>query len=313
MSPSQAVNGNPGVGTSNGARRPSSSNMLNPRPSNAKSATERERLGFFESESSDLESGNEQQDTADHTGDGNLPRTMHPHRSPSHGPRACTIPRFSRAISMPLPSQLGYLKHPYRSQPLASFEESPSLLPDASRIQELSVELADSVQMMIQTMLQVSPPQLLDPAKEQLSACSLSVPTSSMSAMLTSMKNLNYISANMARLCSRQSPSLDEDTAVKLENRLLDSPAESVDFDLGELLQSVGDSLSGSAAQAGVDLVLYHGNDIDMRHVYVRGDENGTSYALSHVSCQVVKFYCVDVQSFFLVGDSTHLGNHQTW
>ena len=287
----QTANGNPAG--SNGARGPSSSDIsrsLNARPSPAKSATGRERLVFSESESSDLEpeSGNEQQDAADRAQDENLPRTMHPHRPSSHSPQAYSIPRFSRALSMPLPSQLGYLRHPYRSGLLASLEESPSPPPDLSRIQELSVELADSVQTMIQTVLQISPPQLLDPAKEQLSACSLSVPTSSVSAMLTSMKNLNYISANMLRLCSHQSPSLEED---ELENRLLDSPAESVDFDLGELLQSVGDSFSGSTAQAGVDLVLYHGNDIDMRHVYVRGDENGTSYALSHVSCQTAELH----------------------
>jgi osomolarity two-component system response regulator SSK1 len=56
------------------------------------------------------------------------------------------------------------------------------------------------------------------------------------------------------------------------------------DFDIGEMLQSVGDVLSGVAAQAGVDLVLFHG-DVGMKHVTVRGDENGISFALSHVSC----------------------------
>ena len=90
---------------------------------------------------------------------------------------------------------------------------------------------------------------------------------------------------------------------------MLDTP---VDFDLGELLQNVGDSLSGSAAQAGVDLVLYHGNDIDMRHVYVRGDEIGTSYALSYVSCRTFGLYCDGVQSFLLAGHSTNLGIHST-
>ena len=55
------------------------------------------------------------------------------------------------------------------------------------------------------------------------------------------------------------------------------------DFDIGEILQSVGDSLSGVASQAGVDLVLFHA-DVGMKHVSVRGDECGISYALSHVS-----------------------------
>jgi osomolarity two-component system response regulator SSK1 len=137
--------------------------------------------------------------------------------------------------------------------------------------------------MMIQTMLQVSPPQLLDPAKEQFSACALSVPTSSMSAMFTTMKNLNFISANMSDLCSDPpSPASTEGTDV--DDLLSLGTSVRSDFDIGEMLQSVGDSLSGAAAQAGVDLVLYHGDDIGLRHVCVKGDENGISYALSHVS-----------------------------
>ena len=54
------------------------------------------------------------------------------------------------------------------------------------------------------------------------------------------------------------------------------------DFDIDEILQSVGDSLSGVASQAGVDLVLFHA-DVGMKHVSVQGDECGISYILSHV------------------------------
>ncbi|KAF5372018.1 hypothetical protein D9615_008095 [Tricholomella constricta] len=227
-------------------------------------ASERVNLSFTEgdSEMSDGDSGNEQKDLAeqgDESTGANTPvqaRTSTAARSP--GP-----PHLSRALSMPLPSQLGYLKHPHRSDIASSPEESLSYppTPDSSRLKELSVELADSVQMIIQTMLQISPPQLLDPAKEQFSACSLSVPTSSMSAMLTSMKNLNYISANMSCLCSEV-----EDVECMDISRV-DTPTLQTDFDIGEMLQSVGDSLSGAAAQAGVDLVLYHGDDIGLRHV----------------------------------------------
>ena len=55
------------------------------------------------------------------------------------------------------------------------------------------------------------------------------------------------------------------------------------DFDIGENLQSVGDALSGMAADVGVDLVLFHG-DVGMKHIAVKGDEIGISYTLSHVS-----------------------------
>jgi osomolarity two-component system response regulator SSK1 len=95
--------------------------------------------------------------------------------------------------------------------------------------------------------------------------------------MFTTMKNLNFISANMSNLCSNPS----SQTSTSIRN----------DFDIGEMLQSVGDSLSGAAAQAGVDLVLYHGDGIGLRHVCVKGDENGISYALSHVRfCQFQVF-----------------------
>jgi len=142
-----------------------------------------------------------------------------------------------------------------------------------SPIDFLSVELADAFQMVIQTMLQISPPQVLESAKEQYSACSLSVPTPSMSAMFTAMKTLNYMSANLLRFYSSESGSLDYSEG--------DTKVQNV-FDIGELLQGVGDTSSAIAAQAGVDLVLHYG-EVDVRHVYVKGDECGIVYALLHV------------------------------
>ena len=188
-------------------------------------------------------------------------------------PHVPPLPRLSRAFSMPLPSQLGALQNPRRTTTSPGLPSPPTerTLPDLGHFQELSLELADSVQTVIQTLLQLSPPQVLDPAKEQFSACSLSIPTPSVSAMFTVMKNLNYMSANMAALSvhGTDSPKAPVSTIHK-------------DFDIGEMLQSVGDTLSGMAAQAEVDLVLFHG-DVGMRHVAVKGDENGISYTLSHV------------------------------
>lgn len=213
------------------------------------------------------------------------------------------IPRFSRAVSMPLPSRLGGLQNPRRPSqlngtPTSPISENP---PEHNEFQELSLELADSVQMMVQTLLQISPSQVLDPVKEQFSACTLSVPTPCMSAVFNSLKNLNYISANMAAFCAESAP-VPESGVTDLSVVPLTTPGPPStipdDFDIGELLQSVGDSLSGAAAQAGVDLVLYHG-DIDMKHVAVKGDECGVSYALSHVSTTLPS--CRDVlQSDFL-------------
>jgi osomolarity two-component system response regulator SSK1 len=195
-----------------------------------------------------------------------------------------SLPRLSRAVSMPLPSRLGHLQNPRRAPSQSATPPSPisEIEPECPQIHELSLELADSVQMMVQTLLQISPSQIFDPAKEQFSACSLSVPTTCMSAVFTSMKNLNYISANMAAFCASSARGQDSSRA---EPSVVSSspPAILDDFDIGELLQSVGDTLSGAAAQAGVDLVLYHG-DVGMKHVSVKGDECGLSYALLHVS-----------------------------
>ena len=206
-------------------------------------------------------------------------------------------PRLSRAFSVPLPSQIGYLKNPRRPPLLAlppgSFPPTMQPSSDLTHFHELSLELADSVQMIIQTLLQVSPPQVFDPAKEQFSACALPIPTPSVSALFTVMKSLNYMSANMAAfstpLSSRphdtpnQTANVDSYNSA-ISNAALQAPQISVhDFDIGETLQSVGDALSGVAADVGVDLVLFHG-DVGMKHIAVKGDEIGICYTLSHVS-----------------------------
>ncbi|TFY80634.1 hypothetical protein EWM64_g3378 [Hericium alpestre] len=204
-----------------------------------------------------------------------------------------TLPRLSRAFSVPLPSQLGYLKNPRRilsESPINSPPPGADPPVDFSHFHELSLELADSVQMVIQTLLQLSPPQVLDPAKEQFSACSLPIPTPSISAMFTAMKNLNYMSANLEAFSRPQSSSPRSGSSSPLASPLTtsESPYTSPhDFDIGETLQSVGDALSGVAAEAGVDLVLYHG-DVGMKHVAVKGAESGISYTLSHIIRQII-------------------------
>ncbi|KAG8935009.1 ssk1 response regulator receiver [Tulasnella sp. 417] len=239
----------------------------------------------------------------------------HPNQPPK---RPTHLPRFSRASSTPLPAQLKHLHHPSRR----NFDESPAPSPVVvamkkslpppppahPQIAELALELADSVQTVIQTLIQVSPPHLLDPAKEQLSGCTLQIPTTSVSALLTTMKNLNYMSANLSTLSSpEKTPPLktvtEEDLHVVSEIKSLDmglitGDGEEIlvsnpktlafdEFDIGEALQSVGDVLSGISASAGVDLVLYHA-DVGMKHVNVRGDECGILYSISYVIRQII-------------------------
>lgn len=188
-----------------------------------------------------------------------------------------SLPKISRAFSTPTPAQLLQFRNPRRS--LSDNEWNPKPLdptPDFEEFHDLSLELADSVQAVVQTLLQCCPPQVLDTAKEQFSGCSISVPTTSMSAILTSMKHLNYVSAHM---CTFGFPSSTSRAEVMPRN--LPAPIMS-HFDIGEMLQAVGDSLSGLAAQAGIDLVLFH-QDVGMKHVAVKGDECCLSYLLSYV------------------------------
>ncbi|KAH8102810.1 hypothetical protein DFH11DRAFT_1735128 [Phellopilus nigrolimitatus] len=261
-------------------RAPPMSASIMPVSSAEQDSSELETSEAESQASKDSASAIGERDYGDHTPMNEIP-TPNTVQIPSPSP-----PRLSRAFSMPLPSQLGHLKNPHRLSP----ESPPSPLtlmqqPKAVRFQELSLELADSVQMVIQTLLQISPPHLLDPAKEQFSACSLSVPSPSISAMLTAMKNLNYMSANMSTFAddSRLLP------AARSSEHNLRSPELPIyeDFDIGEMLQSVGDALSGLASQAGVELVLFHA-DVGMKHVSVHGDECGISYALSHIIRQVL-------------------------
>lgn len=215
---------------------------------------------------------------------------------------------FARAFSNPLPAQLKHFRHPSqrRVQQTAEVVTAPGVpvsgpLADGSdTLGELRLELADSVQMMIQTLLQISPPHLLDPAKEQLAAHTLQLPTPSISALLTTMKNLNYMSANLflAQPPSSNTPEwqttsgpmarseLKLDTLAHVGQQLIsiDSTSPALeDFDIGEVMQSVGDALGGISAHSGVELVLFHA-DVGMKHLNVRGDECGVSYALCHVS-----------------------------
>lgn len=213
--------------------------------------------------------------------------------APHHHDENPVIPRFSRATSMPLPSQLEHLKNPRRTASVSPEKPSQPLSTDAaesSRFHELSLELADSVQMVVQTLLQVSPTQILDPAKEQFAACSLSVPTACMSALFTTMKNLNYISANMPDLCADTfKPAFPSNSTSKAPRLTLPGPpvTAATDFDIGEMLQGVGDALSGRAAEVGADLVLFH-SDVGMRHIAVKGVECGISNVLTHVVRQII-------------------------
>ncbi|OCF35455.1 osomolarity two-component system, response regulator SSK1 [Kwoniella heveanensis CBS 569] len=192
-------------------------------------------------------------------------------------------PAFNRTFSSPLPNRVGYLRHPlspvYDSlgsahPPISAVtSEPPPTARPPSTLHTVSLELADALQSAIQTLLHLSPPHLLDNAKEQYSGCTVQVPATSLSALLTSMRGLNYLSAHSEELIE------GPDHGPNMR--------KGEDFDIGELLQNVADMLSGQASQKAVDFVLFHG-DVGIKHVSVNGDGEGLSYALSHVIRQIL-------------------------
>ncbi|KAH8999421.1 hypothetical protein EDB92DRAFT_1932802 [Lactarius akahatsu] len=187
--------------------------------------------------------------------------------------------RLSRAFSVPLPSQIGHLKNPKRS-PLPSSPgfTTPTVLP--------APDTRIPVQMVIQTLLRSSSPPVL-----------YLFPTPSVSALFTVMKNLNFMSANMVAFSTPLSslscdPPHRTDSGSSCDPTISNTPfqapqAQVHDFDIGETLQSVGDALSGMAADVSVELVLFHG-DVGMKHIAVKGDEIGISYTLSHIVRQIL-------------------------
>ncbi|WWD15920.1 hypothetical protein CI109_100344 [Kwoniella shandongensis] len=173
-------------------------------------------------------------------------------------------PSFTRTFSSPLPHRVGSLRHPLSPvyDPLGS-GHAPIVVPTdpataklpPTPLHVISLELADSLQSAIQTLLHLSPPHLLDNAKEQYSGCTVQVPATSLSAILTSMRSLNFLSAHAEQL------------AEGSRDELLPG-AKREDFDIGELLQNVADMLSGQASQKNVDFVLFHG-DVGIKHVSI--------------------------------------------
>lgn len=193
------------------------------------------------------------------------------------------LPKLARSASLPVPSShLAHLDPPL--SPFTPMSPNSSLSPSTpSSYDEVSRELADSVQAMVQTLLHLAPPHILDPVKELYSACTVQLPTPSVSALLTTMKNLNYLSANLRSLDDNEGdgdvlPDNGEEGTTGAEGeRVKDN------FDIGEVVQSVGDVLSGLAAKVGVDLAIFHG-DVGMRHINVMGDERSILFILTHVS-----------------------------
>ncbi|KAF7732845.1 ssk1 response regulator receiver [Apophysomyces ossiformis] len=134
----------------------------------------------------------------------------------------------------------------------------------------VSREVQDAALMVITTLEQFSPANILANTHELLSACSIAVPIASISAINTTIKQVCHISSQLAllqKLTHENSSVVIAHSDVRQE------------FDVGELVQNVGDALAGMAAKIGVNIVIYH-SDNGLHHTNVVGDEGAMRHGL---------------------------------
>ncbi|KAI9269791.1 hypothetical protein BY458DRAFT_490073 [Sporodiniella umbellata] len=141
----------------------------------------------------------------------------------------------------------------------------------------ISQEIQDVALMVITTLEQFAPSSILQNTHELLTACSLAIPTTSVFAINTTIRQVCHLSAHLPLL----SHLVWRANAQWSEKAL--PPMNNVEFDIGELLQNMGDAMAGVAAKLDVDFVVYHCNN-NLHHMMVMGDEGAIRHALlSHL------------------------------
>lgn len=142
----------------------------------------------------------------------------------------------------------------------------------------VSQEIQDVALMVITTLEQFSPTSILSNTHELLSACSIAVPIASISAINTTIRQICHVSSHLELLSK-----LTIQAWTRSNIHLLQLPDLILaEFDIGELLQNLGDALAGVSAKLDVDLVIYH-CDNSLHHTIVIGDEGAIRHALLNV------------------------------
>ena len=150
-----------------------------------------------------------------------------------------------------------------------------------SFLSTISQEVQDAALMVITTLEQFSPSSILMDTHELLSACSIAVPIASISAINTTIKQVCYVSSHLqllGRLLRQQAPHHGQQGEEPIISDVR------VEFDVGDMVQNVGDALAGMAAQLDVNLVVYHSEN-GMHYTNVLGDEGAIRHGLFNVSC----------------------------
>lgn len=139
----------------------------------------------------------------------------------------------------------------------------------------LATEVEDATIMLTATLHYFSPSRILEGSNELLTACSIPVPIASISAINTTTKQVRYLSSHLPLLARLSLAQTD------VEMNIGKSTVE-MEFDIGEMLQAVGDAMAGFAAKLDVKLVIYH-SDNALHYTNVRGDEDVLRHTLINV------------------------------
>ncbi|OAD04205.1 hypothetical protein MUCCIDRAFT_79326 [Mucor lusitanicus CBS 277.49] len=144
----------------------------------------------------------------------------------------------------------------------------------------VSQEIQDVALMVITTLEQFSPASILSNTHELLSACSLAVPIASISAINTTIRQVCHVSSHLQLLSKLTVQAWTSTTSTTAAQNSLQLPRlNKAAFDIGDLLQNIGDALAGVASKLDVDLVIYH-CDNSLHHTLVMGDEGAIRHAL---------------------------------
>jgi osomolarity two-component system response regulator SSK1 len=143
----------------------------------------------------------------------------------------------------------------------------------------VSQEIRDAALMAMATLEQFAPPSILCNTHELLSACSIAVPIAGISAINTTIKQACHITSHL-NLLSRMLREADTHHVIPEKDRV--KSFVNREFDMGELVQNVGDALAGISAKLGVHFVIYH-TDNGLYYTNVIGDEDATKHVLINV------------------------------
>ncbi|KAF8982809.1 ssk1 response regulator receiver, partial [Entomortierella lignicola] len=153
-------------------------------------------------------------------------------------------------------------------------------------LETVGKEVQDAATLAIETLRQMTPTNLFPPsiAREQLTPCTLPIPTTSILGLFTTMRHLQYISRNMQRLSRVMFTEYVQGIVEKTSPHYHRGENK---FDVGEFVQSLGDLVSADASLKGIEFVIYH-SQYDLNHVSIKGSEESWRHALINLIKSII-------------------------